>query len=87
MSCSLPRFLRRLSPLSRWTTRRRRNAMQAAIDALPPFHQQVFQLMRFENLSIGEAAERLQCEPATVEAAFAEVLIALVQSVSPDPQE
>lgn len=83
MSCSLPCFLRRLSPLACWTTRRRRRAMQAAIDALPPFHQQVFQLMRFENLSISEAAERLQCEPATVEAAFAEVLIALVRAANP----
>lgn len=85
MSSSLLHFLRRLSPLSRWTTRRRRMAMQAAIDALPPFHQQVFQLMRFENLSIGETAHQLRCEPATVEAAFAEVLIALVRSVSPNP--
>lgn len=80
MSPSLPRFLRRLSPWSRWTTRRRRKAMQLAIDTLPPFHQQVFHLMRFEHLSISEAAERLQCEPATVEAAFAEVLIALVRA-------
>lgn len=83
MSCSLPRFLRRLSPLSRWTTRRRRRAMQSAIDALPALHQQVFHLMRFENLSISEAAERLQCEPAIVEAAFAEVLVALVHSAAP----
>lgn len=87
MSPSLPRFLRRLSPRSLLTTRRRRKAMQSAIDALPPFHQQVFQLLRFESLSISEAAEQLQCEPATVEAAFAEVLIALVRSVSPDPPE
>lgn len=87
MSCSLPRFLRRLSPLSRWTTRRRRRAMQAAIDALSPFHQQVFHLMRFQNLSIGETADQLQCETATVEAAFAEVLIALVRSVSPNPRD
>lgn len=83
MSSSLLRFLRRLSPLSRWTTRRRRMAMQAAIDALPPFHQQVFHLMRFAHLSISEAAERLQCEPATVEAAFTEVLIALVRAADP----
>lgn len=80
---SLPRFMRRLSPCSRWTIRRRRRAMQSAIDALPAFHQQVFQLMRFENLSISEAAEQLRCEPATVEAAFAEVLIALVRSADP----
>ncbi len=83
MSPSLPRFLRRLSPWSRWTTRRRRKPMQSAITALPPFHQQVFQLLRFENLSISEAAERLECEPATVEATFAEVLIALVRSANP----
>lgn len=83
MSPSLPRFLRRLSPCSRWTTRRRRRAMQSAIDALPAFHQQVFHLMRFENLSISETADQLQCEPATVEAAFAEVLIALVRSADP----
>ena len=83
MFCSLPRFLRRLSPRSLWTTRRRRKAMQSAIDALPAFHQQVFALMRFENLSISETAERLKCEPVTVEAAFAEVLIALVRSADP----
>lgn len=83
MSPSLPRFLRRLSPWSRWTTRRRRKAMQLAIHALPPFHQQVFHLMRFENLSISEAADQLQCEPARVEAAFAEVLIALVRAADP----
>lgn len=79
MSCSLLRF----SPLPRWTTWRRRNAMQSAIEALPPFHQQVFALMRFESLPVSEAAERLECEPATVEAAFAEVLIALVRAVDP----
>lgn len=83
MRCSLTRFMRRLSPWSRSTARDRRKAMQAAIDVLPPFHQQVFHLMRFENLSISEAAERLQCEPATVEAAFAEVLIALVRAANP----
>lgn len=83
MSPSLPRFLRRLSHWSRWTTRRRRKAMQSAVDALPPFHRQVFHLMRFENLSISHAAERLQCEPAKVEAAFAEVLIALVRAADP----
>lgn len=83
MSPSLPRFLQRLSSRSLWTPRRRRKAMQSAIEALSPFHQQVFQLMRFENLSTSEAAERLKREPATVEAAFAEVLIALVRSADP----
>ena len=83
MSPSLPRFLRRLSPWSRWTIRRRRKSMQAAIAGLPPFHQQAFALMRFENLSISQAAERLQCESSVVEAAFAEVLIALVRAAAP----
>ncbi|MDP3549330.1 MAG: sigma factor-like helix-turn-helix DNA-binding protein [Novosphingobium sp.] len=57
--------------------------MQAAVDALPPFHQQVFRLLRFENLSIMQTAERLGYSPATVEAAFAEILIALVRSADP----
>lgn len=77
---ALQSFLRSLCPWIQWTTRRRRKAMQAAIDALPEFHQRVFQLLRFENLPINTVAERLHCEPATVEVAFAEVLIALVRS-------
>lgn len=76
----LQSFLRSLCPWIQWTTRRRRKAMQAAIDALPEFHQRVFRLLRFENLPIETVAERLHCEPATVEVAFAEVLIALVRS-------
>ncbi|NLR73001.1 hypothetical protein HGI47_19180 [Novosphingobium sp. ERN07] len=83
MSPSQRHLLCRLPPLPRWITRRRLKAMQSAIDALPAFHQLVFHLMRFENLSISEAAEQLQCEPATVEAAFAEVLIALVRAADP----
>lgn len=77
---SLQTLLRSVCPWIQWTTCRRRKAMQAAIEALPEFHQQVFQLLRFENLPITKVAERLHCEPVTVETAFAEVLIALVRS-------
>lgn len=76
-------FLRNFCPWKHWTAFRRRKAMQAAIDALPPFHQSVFQLLRFANLSIDEAARQLDCEPAAVEDAFKKVLIALVRAADP----
>ncbi|HQS97921.1 sigma factor-like helix-turn-helix DNA-binding protein [Novosphingobium sp. 17-62-19] len=52
--------------------------MRKAVLALSPLHQSVFRMIRFERLSVEEAARQLDLDPQRVEELLTAVIIALV---------
>ena len=74
----LANLLDRLQPVRRWRKHRRLARMRKAVLALSPLHQNVFRMIRFERLSVEEAARQLDLDPQRVEELLTAVIIALV---------
>lgn len=72
--------LEQLPLLKSWITRRRLAHMGKALLALSPLHQEVFRLVRFEGMSVGQAAQHLQLPSRRVRRLLTEVIIALADA-------
>lgn len=73
-------LLEQLPLLKRWTMRRRLVRMRKALLALSPLHQSVFHMIRFEGMSVHQAAQQLRLPSRGVEKLLTEVIIALAEA-------
>lgn len=61
-------------PLRKW---QRKRAMYSALLKLSPLHQDVFRMIRFDDLTIKAAAHKLGVTPEVVQEVLVDVLLAL----------